>query len=329
MRSRSASRRVESPAPGEVRLEVAYCGICGTDLHIAHGAMDRPCPDAAGHRPRDVRHGRRGRRRGRGLRPGDPVVVRPLDTRGRDAGRPGLQPHRPQAQVHRHRRPGRVPVLLDRARFHASRAARRPSTCALRRLPSRSPSPATTSRGEVAAGESGVVIGGGPIGPLIALVARRAERESSSRELNVARRTLAAELGLDVVDPGADDPAAVLETHRGWAPTWSSRSRDPRPACSLMTRLAAIRGRVVVVAIFPEPQPVALFDFFWKELELRGARVYEPEDFERRDRADRRRHPRPRPADHGRRAARACFRMCSTSSRRSATAMKILVDCRS
>ena len=32
--------RVESPAPGEVRLQVAYCGICGTDLHIAHGAMD-------------------------------------------------------------------------------------------------------------------------------------------------------------------------------------------------------------------------------------------------------------------------------------------------
>ena len=24
-----------------------------------------------------------------------------------------------------------------------------------------------------------------------------------------------------------------------------------------------------------------LFDFFWKELELRGARVYEPEDYER------------------------------------------------
>ena len=46
------------------------------------------------------------------------------------------------------------------------------------------------------------------------------------------------------------------------------------------TQHAALRGRVVVVAIFPEPRPVALFDVFWKELELRGARVYEPEDFE-------------------------------------------------
>jgi hypothetical protein len=28
------------PSPGEVQLEVAYTGICGTDLHILHGAMD-------------------------------------------------------------------------------------------------------------------------------------------------------------------------------------------------------------------------------------------------------------------------------------------------
>ena len=29
-----------APAPGEVRVRVAYVGLCGTDLHIVHGAMD-------------------------------------------------------------------------------------------------------------------------------------------------------------------------------------------------------------------------------------------------------------------------------------------------
>ena len=29
------------PGPGEVRLNVAYTGICGTDVHIYHGAMDQ------------------------------------------------------------------------------------------------------------------------------------------------------------------------------------------------------------------------------------------------------------------------------------------------
>jgi threonine dehydrogenase-like Zn-dependent dehydrogenase len=47
-----------------------------------------------------------------------------------------------------------------------------------------------------------------------------------------------------------------------------------------MTKLASLRGRIVLVAIFPEPRPVDLFDFFGKELELRGARVYEAEDYE-------------------------------------------------
>ena len=32
---------VQPPGPGEVRLNVAYCGIRGTDIHIYHGAMDR------------------------------------------------------------------------------------------------------------------------------------------------------------------------------------------------------------------------------------------------------------------------------------------------
>jgi len=28
-----------APGPGEVQIEVAYTGICGTDLHVLHGDM--------------------------------------------------------------------------------------------------------------------------------------------------------------------------------------------------------------------------------------------------------------------------------------------------
>ena len=31
---------VVPPGPGHVQVRVAYVGICGTDLHIVHGAMD-------------------------------------------------------------------------------------------------------------------------------------------------------------------------------------------------------------------------------------------------------------------------------------------------
>src|SRR5919206_4797090 len=33
-------REHRTPGSGEVEIEVAYTGICGTDLHIFHGAMD-------------------------------------------------------------------------------------------------------------------------------------------------------------------------------------------------------------------------------------------------------------------------------------------------
>ena len=29
-----------APGRGQVRIDVAFVGICGTDLHILHGAMD-------------------------------------------------------------------------------------------------------------------------------------------------------------------------------------------------------------------------------------------------------------------------------------------------
>ena len=48
----------------------------------------------------------------------------------------------------------------------------------------------------------------------------------------------------------------------------------------MMTKLPRTRGRIVVVAIFAEPPKVDLFRFFWRELKLAGARVYEPQDFE-------------------------------------------------
>jgi threonine dehydrogenase-like Zn-dependent dehydrogenase len=49
----------------------------------------------------------------------------------------------------------------------------------------------------------------------------------------------------------------------------------------LMTKLPRTRGRIVIVAIFGETPKVDLFRFFWRELQLTGARVYEPQDFEK------------------------------------------------
>ena len=48
-----------------------------------------------------------------------------------------------------------------------------------------------------------------------------------------------------------------------------------------MTAVAATRARIVMVAIHAQKPQIDLFQFFWRELQLIGARVYEPEDYEK------------------------------------------------
>jgi threonine dehydrogenase-like Zn-dependent dehydrogenase len=47
-----------------------------------------------------------------------------------------------------------------------------------------------------------------------------------------------------------------------------------------MTAAAATRGRICMVAIHAKPAQVDLFRFFWRELEMVGARVYEAVDYD-------------------------------------------------
>ena len=68
------------PGPHEVRLQIAYCGICGTDLHIYDGGLDyriKNLPQAVGHECSGtvVEIGSEIKE----WKVGDRVVVRPLD----------------------------------------------------------------------------------------------------------------------------------------------------------------------------------------------------------------------------------------------------------
>jgi threonine dehydrogenase-like Zn-dependent dehydrogenase len=135
-------------------------------------------------------------------------------------------------------------------------------------------------RADLAADETAVVLGGGPIGVLVALVARETGARVLISEVNPLRLDFARSLGLDAVTPADVGPRVRELTEDAGADVVFEVS-GAAPAVEQMTELAALRGRIVVVAIHGEARPVRLFDFFWKELDLRGARVYEPEDYDR------------------------------------------------
>ena len=129
-------------------------------------------------------------------------------------------------------------------------------------------------------GHQVVVLGGGPIGVLVALAAQQAGADVILSEINPYRVELARSLGMEAVNPQEIDLTALVmnKTDQAGADIVFEVSGSQAGA-SIMTELLRTRGLAVVVAIFAQPPKIDLFRFFWRELRLQGVRVYEPQDF--------------------------------------------------
>lgn len=270
------------PGPEEVRLKVVYCGICGTDLHIFKGGMDKrvSIPQVIGHEMAGeiVELGQNVK----GWSVGDRVVVRPLAPCGKC---PACQ------DGHSHICYNLKFLGIDTpGAFQGSWTV---PAYTLHRLPPHIPfdeaaliEPIAVAchdirRGGLKSGEKAVVIGGGPIGLLISLIAALKGAKVILSEVNPFRVNLAQELGLKAINPREVDLVSLVNEHTGGAGADVVFEVSGSPdGAAVMAQLLRTRGRIVIVAIFGEAPRVDLFRFFWRELHLCGARVYEPEDFE-------------------------------------------------
>lgn len=272
---------ISDPASGEVRIKVAYCGVCGTDMHIYHGMMDKrvQIPVTIGHEMSGVIDAI-----GEGVDDfavGEKVVVRPLDDRGEQASDKGFSHICKGLKFIGIDSPGAMQQYWNVPAFTLHRL---PPATDLKLAALVEPLSVACHDVRMAglkAGEVAVVLGGGPIGLLVALVARNAGAQVFISEVNPVRVNLAQELGFAVVNPKDTDPVEYLkEKTKGYLADVVFEVAGVQPAIDVMTDLAGIRGRIVMVAIHGQPKPVNLFQFFWKELKLIGARVYEREDYE-------------------------------------------------
>jgi 2-desacetyl-2-hydroxyethyl bacteriochlorophyllide A dehydrogenase len=130
-------------------------------------------------------------------------------------------------------------------------------------------------------GDMVVVVGGGPVGLLIAAIARTQGADVLLVEIDPFRRAMAQELGLTCLDPRTRDVAAdVDEWSRGAGAAVTFEVTGAQSGLDLAVELLAVRGRVVLVGIHGGPRPVDLQRVFLRELSLVGARVYERIDFD-------------------------------------------------
>ena len=272
-----------TPGPGQVEIGVSYVGICGTDLHIFHGDMDaRVSPPAV------IGHEMSGRilAVGEGVAGwsvGDGITVMPLVSCGTCAACRAGHAHvcqlltfigidSPGAMQSRWTVPSDILVRLPEGVSLRDAALVEPTAVAVHDV----------GRARLRPGERVLVVGGGPVGLLIALVAMLENADVVVVEPDSFRRGLAQELGVATLDPATGDVTAFVEdwTSGAGADVAFEVSGAAGGVDTAVDALAA-RGRLVLVAIHTKRREVNLHRFFWRELNLLGARLYDRADFER------------------------------------------------
>ncbi|MFC5833967.1 2,3-butanediol dehydrogenase [Nonomuraea insulae] len=246
---------VTPPGPGEVTIEVAYCGICGSDLHEyadgphavpvgeAHPESGVAAPLILGHEfcgtVTEVGAGVTG------LVPGDQVAVEPHYRCGSCprclAGEYNICRHFGFAGLMGHG------GLAERATVPAYMLHRLPEAVSLEQAAVFEPAAVAlhaVRRAGIRPGETVAVLGLGPIGLLVTQLAARygagrivaADRSAARREL--ALRLGAAETGADLADLACGEGADVAFEVVG--------SQDTLRACLAATRRG---GRVMFLGL--------------------------------------------------------------------------------
>jgi (R,R)-butanediol dehydrogenase/meso-butanediol dehydrogenase/diacetyl reductase len=270
-----------APGPGEVEVAPAYVGICGTDLHIFHGDMDTRVTT-----PAVIGHEMSGRvvRVGPDVpdwQPGDPITIMPLRWDGTCPACLNGNQHicqnldfigidSPGAMQQRWTVPASTLVRLPDGLRLDHAALVEPTAVAVHDV----------GRAGIRAGERVVVVGGGPVGTLIAVVARAKGADVRLVEISDHRRQFAAALGLQTWNPATGDVAELVREWTG--DTGADASFEVSGAAAgvqTAVDVLAVRGRLCLVAIHPRPREVNLHRFFWRELTLVGARLYDRADF--------------------------------------------------
>jgi len=281
-RVRVAETRPQPPGPGQVRLKVVYGGICGTDYHVYLGHMDQrvKASQVMGHEMSgevaEIGEGVEG------FKVGDKIVVRPLESCHQcPACRAGHSYICHRLNVFGVDSHG---AFQDTWTVPAHTLHHLPDNIDMREAAMIEPIAVASHDvrlGQVTEKEYVVVLGAGPIGMLVALLARLKGARVLVAEVNKFRGNLAREVGLSVVNPQETDLSKyVAEQTDTAAADAVFEVTGSAAGAEMMTGLVRTRGRIVIVGIFAEPAKVDLRQIMMREIHILGVRMYQPEDFE-------------------------------------------------
>lgn len=273
------------PGPGEVLVRPEAIGICGSDYHFFAGELS----DAAGGSqfPRVQGHevaatiAALGPDCRPGLEIGQRVVLWPLRACGDcypcRVGRPNACDHFELIGIHTD---GGLQELLSidqqqvfpiESADGAVAAMAEPVSVAVRAV----------RRARIEPGERVVVLGAGPIGQCVLLVAREREAEVLMIDLQQSRLQCARELGAETLPwTTADEVVARAREWggRGGPPVAVDATGAPA-AVRAMVDMVASAGRAVQVGMSADEVPLRIGSLTEKEIDLLGVSCCDADDF--------------------------------------------------
>ena len=273
---------MEKPAPGrdEALLRVRRVGICGTDLHIFQGHLDHRVPKGGviGHETFGEVVEAPG---ASGFTSGDRVVVEPVVCCGAcRACRMGASYLCYQLKVLGVDLPG---GMREYWAVSASRLLRVPDSISDDHAALIEPLAVAVhdvNRADVKRGDAVLVFGGGPIGTLIALVARHRGARVAVAEVNPFRLDILEAFGLERVGPGTDVVKWTDQWTDGTGVDVAFEVTGNPLAARTVADVVRVWGTVSIVAIHAEPVPMNLYQMFARELVMHGSRLYARADWE-------------------------------------------------
>ena len=271
---------VPTPGPDEALLRVRRVGICGTDLHIFQGHLDHRVPKGGviGHENlAEVVQAPAAS----GFRAGDRVVFEPLWFCGTcRACRMGATYLCYALKIIGVELPG---GMREYCTAPAARLLKVPDTLADDHAAMIEPLAVAchdVARAQVKAGDSVLVFGGGPIGALIALVARDRGARVAVAEVNPFRIDILEAYGLETVGPDIDVRRFTNAWTDGTGVDVAFEVTGNPAAARLVTDVVRVWGTISIVAIHAEPIPMNLYQMFARELVMHGSRLYARADWE-------------------------------------------------
>ncbi len=278
---------VDRPCPsigaGEALVEVKFAGICGSDVHVLEGKhATATYPRIPGHEFSGVLREANGALRD-GIQVGDSVVVQPFWTCG--TCEPCFTGHDnvcTKLNVFGIHQDG---CFAQYIRVPAHKVYRLPDHVSLRLGALTEPLAVAVHdvrESGLSVGQRALVVGGGPIGLLVALVAQQAGASRVTiSEVNDYRVDFAESLGIDVINPAKEDfnaRVSELTNGSGFDVVYETSGSKPGLACA--TQSVKIRGTIMIIGIGSELFPMDTVAIFSKELTLKGVRIHAQSAFE-------------------------------------------------